>query len=78
MALKSCLSCGQRLPLNSFRYNGHGYNHSCKCCQAKTKKKYFICAEYEYQEEAFYVQQLKKAYPLEWEIIIIKIKNGEY
>jgi predicted amidophosphoribosyltransferase len=78
MKPRLCLVCNRELPLDNFRFNGHGWNKSCKECQAKTKKNYFVCAEYEYQEEGFYVQQLKKAYPDTWKIIIIRIKNNDY
>ena len=76
--LRQCLSCKRELPLKNFRCNGHGYNNSCKECQAKTKKNYFISAGYEYQEESFYVQQLKKAYPDEYKFILIRIRLGDY
>jgi len=78
MATKLCLTCGRELEEDKFRYNGRGYSHSCKECCSKKNKNYFVSAGYLYQEESFYVQQLKKHYPDTYKIIIIKVRNGEY
>ena len=78
MESRICLSCERELPINCFRWNGHGYNNTCKECQKKKAKNFFIAAGYEVGTESFYCQQLKKAYPNDWKIMIIKIRRQEY
>lgn len=78
MITRRCLSCQRELPIDNFRFNGAGYNKSCKECQRNKDKKYFVSAGHEYGEESDYRRLLKRAYPDTYLNIIIRIERGEY